>query len=233
MRGLTVSHRSSQDSHVNGHGRKLLTLLNDYNLLVANGRVCGDLTGKFTCCQWNGLSVVDMLIMQRSVFHRLNNFKVENFDWCSDHALISFSLRVKIENRHKKFKEALQTAELRSRLNSFTNTDFFNVNIATDTFTEILQMALQRVFPKRPNKRSYNIASRMGKKKIPYSRDCQIAKRAFKKAQRRFKQDKGNLNRRQMFIKEKIKYKNVLYTFMKNSKSKVISELTDLEKKNP
>ena len=190
----------------------------------------GDLTGKFTCCQWNGLSVVDMLIMQRSVLYRLNYFKVENFDWYSDHALISFSLRVKIENRHTipryckkigksfqdwndetkiKFKKALQTAELRSRLDSFTNTDFSNVNIATDTFTEILQMALQRVFPKRPNKRSYNIASRMGKKKIPYSRYCQIAMRAFKKAHRRFKQDKGNLNRRQMFIKEERKYKKL------------------------
>ena len=133
MKCLTVSCRSSQDRHVNGHGRKLVTLLNNYNLLVANGRVCGDSSGKVTCCQWNGLSVVDMLIMQRTIFHRLNYFKVENFDWYSDHALISFSFRVKIDNHNTipkywkkivksfqdwndetktKFKEALQTVDL-------------------------------------------------------------------------------------------------------------------------
>ena len=114
--------------------------------------------------------------MQRTIFHRLNYFKVENCDWYSDHAMISFSFRVKIDNNNiiskywkkivksfqdwndetkTKFKEALQPVDLQSRLDNFTNANFSNVNIATDMLTEIIQMAMQRVFPKRQHKRSY------------------------------------------------------------------------------
>ena len=39
--------------------------------MVANGRVCGDSAGEFICCQWNGLSVVDMLIIDND---NENNF---------------------------------------------------------------------------------------------------------------------------------------------------------------
>ena len=52
--------RNSEDITVNSRGRKLLNLKTNHDLLLANGRICGDLRGKHTCCQWNGSSVVDM-----------------------------------------------------------------------------------------------------------------------------------------------------------------------------
>ena len=43
-------HWWSQDSQANGHGRELLTLLNNYNLLVTKDLVYGYMGGKLTCC---------------------------------------------------------------------------------------------------------------------------------------------------------------------------------------
>ena len=74
-RPLHVPTRASRDTRVNGHGKKLLQLMNNYNLVVANGSVCGELAGEFTCCQWNGLSIVDMLIIDRLILQRLNDWK--------------------------------------------------------------------------------------------------------------------------------------------------------------
>ena len=70
-RPLPVVSRSNQDRQVNGPGRRLMTLLNDYGLMVANGRTCGDLAGQYTCCRWNGMSAVDLLVVEGDFFREL------------------------------------------------------------------------------------------------------------------------------------------------------------------
>ena len=62
-----VAPRNTRDSRVNTHGRKLLQLMTNYDMMLPNGRICGDMAGHYTCCQRNGCSVVDILIMQRSL----------------------------------------------------------------------------------------------------------------------------------------------------------------------
>ena len=42
---------------------------------MANGRVCGDMYGSYTCCKWNGCSVIDMLIVQNNLFGLIDYFK--------------------------------------------------------------------------------------------------------------------------------------------------------------
>ena len=139
----------------------------------ANGRTCGDLAGQYTCCRWNGMSAVDLLVVVRDLFHRINYFSVDSFDWFSDHALISFSLRVQMKNEiiilkswkritksfqdwnydnKFKFKKALVSDEIQSLRSDFSRTAYDNVNEATDKLTEIIQLALQRVLPKRHHK---------------------------------------------------------------------------------
>ena len=144
--------------------------MNNYNLMVANGRVCGDLAGEFTCCQWNGLSAVDMLIIDRSILQRLNYLKVENFNWYSDHALISFSLKVKMmksysmprswnkivksfqvwnDETKQKFKRALQAPDIQSLLDDFTNCNHADANIATFKYLRTYcNWQFTRYFPK-------------------------------------------------------------------------------------
>ena len=80
-RQLHVPRRFSRDLRVNSYGRKLMQVLNDYDLLIANGRKTGDLSGKFTCEQYNGNSVVDLCITHRDLLPDLLYFKVGEFDW--------------------------------------------------------------------------------------------------------------------------------------------------------
>ena len=84
-----VAPRNTRDIRVNTHGRKLLQLITNYDMMLANGRICGDMVGNYTCCQRNCCSVVDMLIVQRDLLPIIGYFKVLPFDWYSDHAVIS------------------------------------------------------------------------------------------------------------------------------------------------
>ena len=72
---LELSKRNSEDNTVNARGQKLFDLATNYELFLANGRSCGDLTGKYTCCQWNGQSVVDVFMAQSDVLSRINYFQ--------------------------------------------------------------------------------------------------------------------------------------------------------------
>ena len=91
-----VAPRNTHDIRVNTHGRKLVQLMTNYDMMLANGRICGDMAGNYTCCQRNGCSVVDMLIVQRDLLPIIDYFKVLAFDWYSDHAVTSASFSVDI-----------------------------------------------------------------------------------------------------------------------------------------
>ena len=89
-----VPPRRSFGKNVNAYCRKLL--LTDNDLMIINGRVWGDLTGIYTCCQRKGCSVVDMLLVQNYLFKIKDYFQIYDFDWYSDHAVISASLSIDI-----------------------------------------------------------------------------------------------------------------------------------------
>ena len=91
-----VNPRNNSDLHVNTHGRKLLQIMTNYDMILANGRICGDMTGNYTCCQYNGSSVVDVFIAQRQLLPLISYFKVLPFDWYSDHAVISACIAVEV-----------------------------------------------------------------------------------------------------------------------------------------
>ena len=49
----------SCDDKTNSHGRILLKLCNNHNLIIANGQTPGDMVGNYTCFNRGGASVVD------------------------------------------------------------------------------------------------------------------------------------------------------------------------------
>ena len=57
------------------YGYWLLKLLANHDLLIANDRVCCDLSSKHTCCQRNGMSVVELLKLPEDLLNRFNYFK--------------------------------------------------------------------------------------------------------------------------------------------------------------
>ena len=235
VESIEIPERISQDKRVNNYGRKLLQTLTNYDLLIANGCTIGDLSGSFTCEQYSGSSVVDMFIAHRDFLPRMAYFKVGEFDWFSDHAPISVSFAVDINKdtnmprywrkvnklfqnwnseTKAKFIDKLSSSNIQSRLTHFCETDFDDSNIITTQFTDIVKDVIHSVFPKKRRKRDI-----IQKNRVNYSHECELAKRAFKKAQRAFKNDKNNLNRRQIYLREKKKYKRIV-----NKTTKLVTE---------
>ena len=175
---VLVIPRNSYDSQVNAHGRKLLQIMTNHDMLLANGRICGDMAGNLTCCQYNGSSVVDVLIAQRDLIPLINYFKVLPFDWYSDHAVISACFAVTVntavtvpdgwekvcncfqnwnEDTKDKFLKKLSDPVIANKLNTFCETNFSCGNAAAEQFN-------------RDNGRSYQvcISSRQTKKTQTY-----------------------------------------------------------------
>ena len=68
--------RQNEDINTNEYGKQLLSLCQEYQLRILNGRTLGDLNGKLTCFKWNGCSAVDYGIVHRDLWNRIEFFKV-------------------------------------------------------------------------------------------------------------------------------------------------------------
>ena len=217
--------------------------------ILANGRSCGDLTGKYTCCQWNGQSVVDVFMAQSDVLSRINYFKIGKFDWYSDHAPISVDLSVDIakyieppvewkkvvkqlqrwDNDAKaKMKDTLIKEPFVSLLDNFCNTSFASSADAANSLTSILQQAIKKVFPRRSKHRRAHCNS-----KIPFSHEIQIAKRIYRKSKRLYDKNKTSITRRQNHIIEKKKYRKAIYKAKKIAQEMKLNRLAELEHSDP
>ncbi len=81
--------RNSEDKKINPRGRDLLDLCKVNDLLIANGRIAGDIFGKFTSHQYNGSAVNDYLLTSIDFLHRISKFTVGDYTpWLSDHCPI-------------------------------------------------------------------------------------------------------------------------------------------------
>ena len=107
--------RSNQDKKSNNYGNQLIDLCTATGLRILNGRKLGDITGKFTCFQYHGRSVVDYAIANRDIFNMIEYFKVHSFRGdISDHCKISLQLNnqnntLLHKQTHKQNKTALST----------------------------------------------------------------------------------------------------------------------------
>ena len=86
--------RRNEDTTTNEYGKQLLSLCQEYQMRILNGRFLGDLNGKLTCFKWNGSSTVDYGIVHKDLLNKTEFFKVSelvgNF---SDHCPISFGFK--------------------------------------------------------------------------------------------------------------------------------------------
>ena len=68
-------------------------------MCIINGRVVGDLDGKYTCHEYNGSSTVDYFIVQVENYDKVISMKVLDLPWYSDHCPLSLVMKVGIYNR--------------------------------------------------------------------------------------------------------------------------------------
>ena len=114
------------------------------------------------------------------------------------------------------YREPLQQPVIVEKLRNFTASEFVDSDEAADGFTSILNCVLETVFPKKKHRKSKDGP----KRKQNYSHACQMAKRAFNRAQKHFSRDKTNLNRRHQFIIARRDYRKAIYIYKKTVKRK-------------
>ena len=74
---------------------------------------------------------------------------------------------------------------------------------------------------------SYLILS--NKERVPYIYEFQIAKRNFRKSKRRFNQSHDNINRREMYLRDKKDFRKLLYHVEQTYQEQRLNKLADLE----
>ena len=246
---LHVMPRNSLDKKINENGNKILSLLTNYDLLIGNGCIMGDLEGQLTCSSWNGFSTNDVFILHRDLFSHISYLKIDDdFQWYSDHKSVTVSLRVNLltdkannnnswkkifkkrmvwdSNSISKYKEILENEDTIRTLETFNNTNFTSSDDAVRIFTDILNGVLSKVFPKKSRK----VRNNHMRNRDNFSYACQVAKRAFKRAQRQLSADQFNMDRRHRFIIERRNYRRAIYSAKRMAKVKQIDKLSQLEK---
>ena len=91
---LETGNNSSCDVKVNTSGRKLLILCSSHSLEITNGQTTGDRHGSFTCFNNRVVaSVVDYLVLGRSLLKNVIKFKVLPLNFNSKHAPITATFK--------------------------------------------------------------------------------------------------------------------------------------------
>ena len=120
------------------------------------------------------------------------------------------------EESVSKYKEILEQESSRQMFENFNDTDFISSDDAVAEFTNIMKKILLRVFPdKRKSKRA-----RTARYREHFSHACQVAKRAFKQAQRHLNANILDVNRRHKLIIERRNYRKAIYAAKRIEKVK-------------
>jgi len=108
-----IQARSSCDKGVNRYGNQLLDLCSAANLVILNGRVPGDLSGKLTCHKYNGSSLVDYYIVNSEFLSKIQYLKVNDLSVFSDHCSLSCSISTNYSPyvKQENLKKGIQVPE--------------------------------------------------------------------------------------------------------------------------
>ena len=77
--------RSTRDPVVGGHHKEFVSLVQNCQLHLLNGRTLGDVTGDFTSIQYNGCTVIDYFAVSSPLANRLDYMRILPLTNHSDH----------------------------------------------------------------------------------------------------------------------------------------------------
>lgn len=215
---IKLYKRNSQDSNaiIRSYGRSLLQLCIECDMSIVNGRFLGDNSGKFTCHERQGSSLVDYAVVDLDIFHMIDYFHVHNFYAdISDHCPISLHLSAEIpvikqqnlnQNIMKQFygynwdsdssyafKSALNSIESQNKIKHIMEIDLKNTSVEelTNDFNEIIYTAANL---------SLNHKKRLKKKKKKskwFNNECYIMKKNLNYWCRKFNDNPFNNDTRE------------------------------------
>ena len=136
--------RNNMDQGFNSYGPKLIDLCKAVPLRILNGRVLGDLFGKYTCFTPRGNSAVDYAAVSPQLLKSVRYFSVSNLmPQLSDHSPIELALKINFTTFSKqsnyllipkpkkvvwdrqlsdKYKFILESPDCKTSLSNFVNT---------------------------------------------------------------------------------------------------------------
>jgi len=90
-----LERRNHDTRPADNRGKDILDLCKFSGMRIINGRKLGDTNGKFTCYSKNAYipSVIDYLIVDKTLFSDINYFRVDSLTTLSDHCRIYFRLK--------------------------------------------------------------------------------------------------------------------------------------------
>ena len=109
--------RSNQDQHKNSYGEKFIELAVTSKMKILNGRILGDLLGKYTYIGYNGISTVDYVLGSENLLMKnfIHSFQVEELTLLSDHRPISVTLQYN-KNKEITSKKTVSKTTKRKKL---------------------------------------------------------------------------------------------------------------------
>ena len=246
-----IPERQSKDSVLNTRGRELLDLCSKANLIILNGRTLGDSSGKPTCFQYNGNSVVDYCIVSDKIYENILYFQVENhIPHVSDHAKIVVKLHAKFEDKvnnsnilydmpgswHWKessyfdFQLACMSNDVKGLINNFKSVTFNSI----DEMTESLGNIIYNICDKSLKKQTPN---RKKKKKLHHKKwfdnELHVMRKELLRRSRRYANDPYNTTLRGSFFRYRKIYKKCCKKQYKLFKETLINKLESLHKNDP
>ncbi len=241
--------RYSQDKKSNAAGKYLIDFCLQNRLKILNGRILGDLIGKFTCFKHNGNSTVDYIIISEDFISKVNYFKVKPLTLFSDHCQIFVNLNLspksqtkpirskkpKMENRKLRYKWDTASADkirvyfsenkLHEIKNRIENNEDINEKIRTlnKCFEVASNQCLKSVSKRRKKHKSKN---------TKFDTDCYNKRKELSRIGNMLSKNPNNVNLRNTFHKNKREYKRLIKRKQREHKENLLKKLENLGSKD-
>ena len=246
--------RHPLDTKTNRYKKPFLDFLLRSNLRVINGRILGDLSGSFTCYEWNDHSQIDYFLTTPDIFPLFKYLKVEQKTEYSDHCLISCGINLfrmsqtpassnylrlptkYIRNRNPDhIKKVMKIDSTQSLLNEFLtkpleqiNRD--NIDNATQDVISIINKVMDTCLQIKRKQR--NRKPRFYNKRF-FDQECKEAKRLMRKYNSLLSKNPFNREFNTLYFQYSKKYKKTLRKKKHDYENKLISQQESLANQDP
>ena len=229
-------------------------MLLNTNMRILNGRKIGDLSGSFTCYEWNGQSLIGYFITSDHFFPLVKYLKVEDKTEFSDHCRITCALKLFTErrplsntvkntlpvkyfwdNNYDEVKKIIQLEANKESSSSFLNTSFDpdnsgDVENATNSVTSIpnkvMHMGLRI---KRKHKKTKHNPNH----KTFFDNECLEAKRLMRKYATLLTKNPLNRQYNSLYFSYLKNFKQLCRNKTRNYENNLIKQLETLANQNP
>ena len=242
------------DTKANRCKKHFLDLLLSTDLRVLNGRILGDLSGSFTCFEWNGRSQIDYFLATQDIFPLFNYLKVEQKTEYSDHCLVSCSLNLyRIleppnsstylplpaqyiwNNNPSHLKIIMNLGNIKSLMNDFLvkpaeQLNRYSVDNATKDVASIINTVMNTCLQTRWKGKTRK--PRFHSKKF-FDQECKEAKRLMRKYSSLLSKHPFNKEFNTQYFYYLKKYKRTLRKKKHDYENKLISQLESIANRDP